>query len=41
MDSPPVVDEDGRKLPKLDDKTADSIHTGLTVSQWVFAFESC
>ncbi|CAK9154426.1 unnamed protein product [Ilex paraguariensis] len=40
VDSPPVVDEDGRKLPKLDDKTADSIRTGLTVSQWLFACES-
>ncbi|CAI9100261.1 OLC1v1037223C3 [Oldenlandia corymbosa var. corymbosa] len=30
VDSPPIVDEDGRKLPKLDDKTADYIRTGLT-----------
>ena len=31
LDSPPIVDEDGRKLPKLDDKTAEYIRTGLTV----------
>ncbi|XP_071910952.1 palmitoyl-acyl carrier protein thioesterase, chloroplastic isoform X2 [Coffea arabica] len=30
LDSPPIVDEDGRKLPKLDDKTAEYIRTGLT-----------
>lgn len=30
VDSPPIVDEDGRKLPKLDDKTAEYIRTGLT-----------
>lgn len=30
MDSSPIVDEDGRKLPKLDDSTADYIRTGLT-----------
>ncbi|CDP20806.1 unnamed protein product [Coffea canephora] len=30
LDSPPIVDEDGRKLPKLDDKTAKYIRTGLT-----------
>uniref|UniRef100_A0A5B7AX50 Acyl-[acyl-carrier-protein] hydrolase n=1 Tax=Davidia involucrata TaxID=16924 RepID=A0A5B7AX50_DAVIN len=30
VDSPPVVDEDGRKLPKLDDSTADYMRTGLT-----------
>ncbi|CAN6699591.1 unnamed protein product [Malus baccata var. baccata] len=33
MNSPPVVEEDGRKLPKLDDKTADVVLSGLTVSQ--------
>lgn len=33
MDSAPIVDEDGRKLPKLYDSTADYIRTGLTVSQ--------
>lgn len=32
MNSPPVVDEDGRKLLKLEDKTADYVRTGLTVS---------
>ncbi|KAK3028087.1 hypothetical protein RJ639_039378 [Escallonia herrerae] len=30
VDSPPVVDEDGRKLPKLDDSKAEYIRTGLT-----------
>ncbi|KAL3825134.1 hypothetical protein ACJIZ3_021163 [Penstemon smallii] len=30
VDSPPVVDDDSRKLPKLDDNTADHIRTGLT-----------
>lgn len=28
----PVVDEDSRKLPKLDDNTADYVLSGLTVS---------
>lgn len=31
VDSPPVMDEDGRKFPKLDDKSADYIRSGLTV----------
>ncbi|GMH20528.1 hypothetical protein Nepgr_022369 [Nepenthes gracilis] len=30
VDTPPVIEEDGRKLPKLDDNTAEYIHTGLT-----------
>ncbi|XP_050379287.1 palmitoyl-acyl carrier protein thioesterase, chloroplastic [Argentina anserina] len=30
MNSPPVVEEDGRKLQKLDDNTADHVRTGLT-----------
>ncbi|XP_059638070.1 palmitoyl-acyl carrier protein thioesterase, chloroplastic-like [Cornus florida] len=30
VDSPPVVEEDNRKLSKLDDRTADHIRTGLT-----------
>ncbi|XP_073043273.1 palmitoyl-acyl carrier protein thioesterase, chloroplastic-like [Primulina eburnea] len=30
VDSPPVVDQESRKLPKLDDTTADYIRTGLT-----------
>ncbi|KAH7572332.1 hypothetical protein JRO89_XS04G0239300 [Xanthoceras sorbifolium] len=30
MNSDPVVDEDGRKLPKLDDNTADYVRRGLT-----------
>ncbi|KAI4335804.1 hypothetical protein L6164_014413 [Bauhinia variegata] len=30
VDSCPVVDEDNRKLPKLDDDTADYIRSGLT-----------
>lgn len=32
VDSPPVVDEDNRKSPKLDESTADCIRTGLTVN---------
>lgn len=34
--SPPIVEEDGRKLPKLDDNTADYIRSGLTVSYTPF-----
>nr|Q39513.1 RecName: Full=Palmitoyl-acyl carrier protein thioesterase, chloroplastic; AltName: Full=16:0-acyl-carrier protein thioesterase; Short=16:0-ACP thioesterase; AltName: Full=Acyl-[acyl-carrier-protein] hydrolase; AltName: Full=PATE; Flags: Precursor [Cuphea hookeriana]AAC48990.1 16:0-ACP thioesterase preprotein [Cuphea hookeriana] len=30
VDSPPVIEDDDRKLPKLDEKTADSIRKGLT-----------
>ncbi|KAK4757016.1 hypothetical protein SAY87_007143 [Trapa incisa] len=30
MNSPPVVDEDSRKLPKLDDSCADHVLAGLT-----------
>ncbi|KAI3982721.1 hypothetical protein MKX01_010204 [Papaver californicum] len=30
MDCPPIIDEDGRKLQKLDDDTADFIQAGLT-----------
>ncbi|CAL5400341.1 unnamed protein product [Camellia sinensis] len=30
VDSPPVLDEDSRKLPKLNESTADYIRTGLT-----------
>lgn len=30
VDSPPVMDEDSRKFPKLDDKSADYIRSGLT-----------
>lgn len=30
MDSPPIIDDDSRKLPKLDDNNADYIHSGLT-----------
>lgn len=41
MDSAPVVDEDGRKLPKLDDSTADYIRTGLTVSQMMLNCKGC
>ncbi|GAB2289245.1 hypothetical protein Dimus_023550 [Dionaea muscipula] len=29
-DKPPVIDEDGRRLPKLDDNTAEFIRRGLT-----------
>lgn len=32
VDSPPIVDDDSRKLPKLDENTAEYIRTGLTVS---------
>lgn len=39
MDSAPIVDEDGRKLPKLYDSTADYIRTGLTVSQMLLNYE--
>lgn len=31
LDRAPIVEEDSRKLPKLNDETADSILTGLTV----------
>ncbi|KAI3446949.1 hypothetical protein Pfo_003614 [Paulownia fortunei] len=30
VDSPPIVDDDTRKLPKLDDNNADYIRSGLT-----------
>ena len=30
VDSPPIVDDDSRKLPKLDDTNADNMRTGLT-----------
>ncbi|GER26272.1 acyl acyl-carrier-protein thioesterase type B [Striga asiatica] len=30
VDSPPTIDDDNRKLPKLDDKTVDYIRSGLT-----------
>ncbi|XP_074281008.1 palmitoyl-acyl carrier protein thioesterase, chloroplastic [Silene latifolia] len=30
VDTPPVIDEDGRKLAKLDDNTAEHIRKGLT-----------
>lgn len=33
LDSAPVVEEDDRKLPKLDEETADFIRKGLTVSR--------
>lgn len=32
LNSAPVVDEDGRKLPKLDESIADRILSGLAVS---------
>nr|GMC82442.1 palmitoyl-acyl carrier protein thioesterase, chloroplastic [Ipomoea batatas] len=32
VDAPPVIDEDGKRLPKLDDERADYVRTGLTVS---------
>uniref|UniRef100_A0A4P8L7T0 Acyl-[acyl-carrier-protein] hydrolase n=1 Tax=Camellia fraterna TaxID=542725 RepID=A0A4P8L7T0_9ERIC len=33
VDSPPVLDEDSRKLPKLNESTADYICTGLTAKR--------
>ena len=33
LNSDPVVNEDSTKLPKIDDKTADYIRKGLTVSR--------
>lgn len=36
VDTPPIVDEDSRRLPKLTDSNADYIRTGLTVSQFAF-----
>lgn len=33
LDSDPVMEDDDRKLPKLDEDTADFICKGLTVSQ--------
>lgn len=30
VDTPPIIDEDSRKLPKLNDETADYIRSGLT-----------
>ena len=40
VDSPPVLDEDGKKIPELDDNTADYVQTGLTVSQRLLNYES-
>lgn len=34
--SDPIVDEDSRKLPKLDDNTADYVQRGLAVSVSLF-----
>lgn len=36
LNSDPVVDEDSRKLPKLDDSTADYVRRGLTVREIFF-----
>lgn len=36
MDSAPILEEDSRKLSKLDDKTADYIRSGLSVSLHFF-----
>lgn len=33
VEYPPVVDEDSKKFPKLNESTAGSIRTGLTVSR--------
>lgn len=35
VDAPPIVDEDSRKLPKLEDAAADYIQSGLTVWHWL------
>lgn len=37
VNSDPVLAEDSRKLTKLDDKTADYVRSGLTVSKILFA----
>lgn len=39
MNSPPVIEEDGRKLSKVDDDTADNARMGLTVSYFIFALK--
>lgn len=39
MQCEPVLDEDSRKLPKLDNSTAEHVRTGLTVSL-IFAYET-
>ena len=36
VNSDPVIAEDSRKLTKLDDKTADYVRSGLTVSTLPF-----
>ena len=36
VNSAPILEEDNRKLPKLDDDTADYIRTGLSVCQLFF-----
>lgn len=44
VDTPPIIDDDSRKLPKLDDSTAQYIHSGLTVSNhffWVTLYCFC
>lgn len=38
MDSAPILEEDSRKLSKLDDKTADYIRSGLSVSLHFFCY---
>ena len=40
VDTPSVFDEDERKLPKLDDNTAEHIRTNLTVS-YLFLVRYC
>lgn len=39
VDSPPVLDDDSRKLPKLDEHTADYVCSGLTVSTRLCDYE--
>lgn len=37
VDTPPVIDDDSIKLPKLDENTADHVRSGLTVSKLHFS----
>lgn len=39
MDCAPILDEDSRKLHKLDDDKADFIQAGLTVSRSIICFQ--
>lgn len=35
MNTAPVIEDDGRRLPKIDDDTADYVRAGLTVSCFI------